>query len=319
MSTALTKLDCFAQSKAYGDASFNTSLNAVASYLPGGSVDFDPHYNVSIERQAIKCTKMGQYYGTWAAGNLFVNSIQCTSLLVNEIPFFAHYGKCTHTTPNTKQTIVPYTTTEGRKPRYKICEGVGAMRHDIFGVMYNDLALSFEGNAKPILCVEQGMGCKSQVSTAVPTTAIYPSSIGTTYDTFVSCTWNGSALVTPQKWSFRSRHDIYTRLEAGQAWYEDLHEGDPMTGYFTVPFMGEESGLLADFDAGTTRTLTWKMQKGGDATKYFEVTCASALINALPLIREGNVVGGGVANIKVGAVSAVFQSGLNDSFTTIPT
>jgi len=313
---ALTKVNCFGLSQAYGGAAFNTSLNGVASYKPGSSIGASQYYKASISHVPITYTKLGQFYTEVSAGNTYIDQVIGKFGLVNGIPFFSHYGKVTHTLADTTQTIVPMTTTQGRKPRYKLCIGAGAMKENLYGIMWNDLALEYKP-ASPVICTQIGVGCKYELSTATPTAAIYPSSVGTNFDTFVSCTWNSVAIgALSEGWSFRSRYDTTPRTERGQTWYEDHNEGNEMKGTFMFPFTGEETNFFTDYLAMTPRTFTLKMQKGSDATRYFEFTCTNALAN-INLYDEEDQYGGGVATVTVGATSIVCSDAVDDDFYTI--
>lgn len=302
-----TYQDSFVQASSITDES---AIGGAASYLWGILKDRTPTMKPMYTTQIQRIDEAGEWTPVLHAGNHPLDQIQFYFRPVNGIPFYALYGKATHTVANTTQTIVPMTTTEGRKPRYKGLEQIDTQVNQINGIMFTDGTLTYEKGDLYWKMSGKGTSLLTSQSTS---TASYPSSKEATFNLFKEITWNGTAILTPMGITMQVTQRPIVHLNS-EGVYDLIDETNPIYTGFTMIFAGIESALTSDYYNQTARTLTWTMAQPNDPTKTFVITATNCYIQNLDykqFIGEYTI---GTAVITAGSISIVITDNVNDSF-----
>jgi len=302
-----------------------TSLDGVPSYLFGLLPQTNQILTTGLGFTYTQAKKAGLWHTTPTGGNMFLDSVKTNFIPVNGIMFWHMYGKATHTVANQTQTITSMTTTEGRKTTIKAFQQWdGDTKVDLYGLMSTGLSLQF--NDSGLVAQQSYMGCKPEKSTATPTAPILPDDasddeITGEFNVFDSWEWNSTPMERPQSFSMDVKQAISGHIKGGDGHYSELSEHAQIYTSFTVGVMGNTnySNLWTDHWNKTTRTLTWKMLKGSDVSKYYEVTASDCLCYMLSPIRKQGEVLAYTANFLSGNVSVVVVDFVDDDFYTIKT
>jgi len=289
---------------------------------PPGDEWLDASLMVEVGQQE----KVALTYPTLSTGNYPADRVVNNGLLINGMPFFAMYGKATHTTANTKQTVTNFTTTEGRKPRYHNAQKIGSLdAHVIYSVLYHDLTLDWTLGS-PVLCELVGKGYKHETTSGTMPTPSYPGSVSSVFDYCEHFKWGADASETAVSGvkgvQLRASQGVVAVL-GDDGYYVTISEFAPIFTVMTVAFTGEDSGIWDDAHGLTQRSLLWKMGKSSAEsgnTHYFEVDSngATAICNQLvPVKQTGNVILWN-AVFTLQNPSIVIQDYVNDTFYTIP-
>ena len=312
--TLLSITDSYALSKVPGDASFETSVNGVPTYYFGKPIARNPVLDMNFEVSVAQAKKLGNWYPTNAAGSYPLDKIMASYIPVNGIMFFATLGKATHTVANTTQTITNMTTTEGRKPRYKLLEKIGTgIKHEAFGGLWHDLTLRYEG--RELFATQMGKAQKHTNSSSVPSATTFPSDVSTPFLNHSYFKWNSSAIDTLMC-EFKIAQ-VVNAHEGSSGYYDEISESDAMIATWSLGFSGEQSTLFTDYMARTARQIDWKMTKRS-ITEYFTITCANSICTNIKYIKEKNEIAGGVATFLSENCSVVVKDDVADTFYTVP-
>jgi len=316
-------IDSWTRSTGYDD---ETSMNGVASYLFGARGKTKEILDVNYMKQVHEASKLGQYYNTNSSGNMTLDQILASFYPVNGILFWQMYGKATHTVADQTQTIVNLTTTEGKKTKIKAWSQWDASNaFDLFGLCCNQMKLDYSVG-QGLLAQQSFMGCKSAKSSATPTAAVYPDDasndeIDGVFNVFDSWTWNNNTCEKPMNFAMEAMQPLVPYMKGTGSYYAELSEHSPIVTGFTAACRGdtELANMITDWLAGTKRTLTWKMLKSEDISKYFEVTASNCLIRAITPVRNPAELLGYTVSITSENVSTVVVDYVDDDFYTIAT
>lgn len=318
----MTFIDSWDRSTGYDDV---TSLNGAASFLFGWKPKTSEIMDVNYGIQYSKATKMGQWYPTISGGNMVLDQVNTVFIPVNGILFWDMYGKATHTVADQTQTITNMTTTEGQKPKKKAYQQWDSTyKVDLFGLVTDSIKLKYD--TQGLIATQSMKGTKLQSSSATPTTTTLPDDaadnpIDGAFDVFHSWSWNSVTLERPDHFSMEAQQELVPHMKGTDSYYVAMSEHNPIFTGFTAGVMGTTglSDLWADFWAQTQRTLKWKMIKGSDPTKYFEVTASNAICHGINPLRESGGIMGYTAGFHCENVSIVVVDYLDDDWYTIKT
>jgi hypothetical protein len=291
MVDSTTVVEGFKQATAPGDVD-SLESQALFSWGLRKGVEYITDMVNTVNCQQIEAGN--QWYPTNVAGNAPADKVTVSFHPTNGIPFYALYGKATHTTADTKQTITNLDS--GRKPRYKCAETLGALSpHVVHGVVFHDGSFRWEKGGFLSLNMT-GKGQKwEKVAYALSTPTMpthasnsYPSDAFTVQDYF---SWNSSNLVSSIMTEMKVSQTLATSM-GSSGYYDAISDSSPIFTLFNIIYRTAESGVWDDFHAHTKRTLVWKMSKSASSTHYFTVTAANSLIvNCIPIKNFGEVIG----------------------------
>jgi len=297
-----------------------TNLDAVAAYYFGQPMGKTEPLEMDAPIEVQRITKMGQYYSSLNIGNNPMDKWTVSSKITNGLPLFWMFGKATHTTPNTKQTITNFTNTEGRKPRIKLWSRDGDNTKMAYGACVSNLIWRFD--EKGISQIYSGKACKHETvayASNTPSAITHPGTKPAMFDRFDSLKWNNNSIPNMKFVEFKAAQELLTTLHETGGYYSDLDESTPIDIDVNIGFTANDVNLLADYDAKTKRTIVWKMLKPDGSGDYFEITLANSYCYLMTkLIARGEILGY-TAHFTCENVSGVVQDTIADTFYTIPT
>lgn len=292
------------------DESDETDFGAEANYYLGTNTEHNRIWKMDPSIQYNKVEKAGQLFFDLEVGNSPLDNVTGRCNLVNGIPFYLFYGKATHTTPDSVQTIVNATTSETRK-RLHILKDIGSCIREAFGVVI----LGYEWNWKIGQAVGiqlDGKGCKHQRKashTLLATT--FPSGISTEFIVPGTMTWNSEALDIKQITCGANLSKVSTSMHPS-GYYRNIVENSTQLTIFTLYFSTTSTNVDADFAAKTARTLVIQMKKADG--NYFTYTCPNARIISLIATDTIGTVHTWMAIVWCENVSIEVKDDVDDSF-----
>ncbi len=221
--------------------------------------------SIPLSKEVSVEEKLSLTYPTNTTGNIPADDVKANGLLVNGIPLYGMFGKVANATP--LHTITNYTISEGMKPLFNVVEKIGSLNpHVVHATLFHDLTLTIAKGTAMVFELT-GKGHKNHSPNWALQTPTYPSSEGRPFDILQHFKWgvdgseasiDGVSVV-----SMKSTQAVIAVI-GDDGWYEYISAWTPIFSAITMTYTGEEATLQADQEAGTKRSLLWKVAKSSD-------------------------------------------------------
>lgn len=241
--------------------------------------------------------RLGYTYPENYTGNYPADAINVNGLLVNGVPFMAQYGKVTHGIEDQQHTVTNFTTTEGVKPRYHCISKISSMYpHVTYGVLFHDLSVLLVNTGDPMVFSQTGKGMKHELTNVTITAPIFPDSESKPFNILEHLKWgtDGSEAALDNIISVELRAVQAVKPIIGDdGYYVHINDWIPIFTGISVGLKNENSTLRTDVHARSKKSLLWKVLKGSDTSRYFEVDSngATAICQShTPIKKKGDVI-----------------------------
>lgn len=260
-----------------------------------------------------------------SGGNYPVTRAEVNGVMVNGIPFYAQYGKATHTIANQKQTITNFTTTELLKPRYHLASKIGGLyTHIAYSNIFHDFNLTHI-LGEPVSFSLVGMGYKQEFANVSLSAPTFPSTKDQPFDILNHVKWGAdgseTALDSPYAIQFKSTQAL-KGIIGDDGYNKYIGDWSPIFNGIVIGFKTDnDSGLIADAHAKTMRSLLYKATKSSNTNHWFELDTLGdkALIRDLTPVKNLGQIVGWTAVIELESPTFVCQDYVADTFYEIPT